>query len=266
MSDSSRITGPPTVLSVVSDAGSSGKTTSATSLAALLAEDGVRVLLVDLDPQANATRTVGLDPDDTVHTAGAVMLREATLAEAAVPTTIANLSAIPSGKPLGPQRVALTGVTAAEQRLKLALRSEATIADVVILDCQAGVGEFYPLSALIASTSVLTVTYATSKELEGVPRVEEVVTEIAEAYNPGLRLDGVIPCAVPPATSGRLYAEALAALIDAYNGLVTPAVRRSVVAARAYDVRSPLPVYAPDEPVTNDYRAVLTHLRQRGVL
>lgn len=263
MTDSPRIT---PVLAVVSGAGSAGKTTTATTLAALLALDGQRVLLVDLDPQANATTAVGVDPETVTRTAGSVMLREVTLEEAIVPTVIANLSVVPASDMLDRQRIQLVDVTGGEQRLRRALRDVEDHADVVIIDCQQGAAEFFPVAALVAATSALTTTFPSTKELQGLPRTENVVAEVADAYNDALELVAVVPCNVPPASAGRFYAEAVEELRRAYEELVTPTVRRSVVASRAYDQRVPLPVGSPTEAVTNDYRAVLADLREKGVL
>ena len=258
MTDSPRIT---PVLAVVSGAGSAGKTTTATTLAALLALDGQRVLLVDLDPQANATTAVGVDPETVT-----VMLREVTLEEAIVPTVIANLSVVPASDMLDRQRIQLVDVTGGEQRLRRALRDVEDHADVVIIDCQQGAAEFFPVAALVAATSALTTTFPSTKELQGLPRTENVVAEVADSYNEDLALVAVVPCNVPPASAGRFYAEAVETLRSVYGELVTPTVRRSVVASRAYDQRVPLPIGAPTEAVTNDYRAVLSDLREKGVL
>lgn len=258
--DSPRIT---PVLALVSGAGSAGKTTTATTLAALLATDGRRVLLIDLDSQANATSALGVDPAAIRYTVGSVMLQEATLAEATVETSIEGLALVPSSDALDEQAVALGAITGAEQRLKRALRD--ADADVVILDCQAGVSLF-PIAALTAATAAITTTFPSTKELQGLPRIEGLIDDVAEAYNEHLALRAVVPCSVPPASAGLYYADAARQLTEAYAGLVTPPVRRAVAASRAYDQSSPLPVSAPLEPVTGDYRAVLADLETKGVL
>mgnify|MGYP002653382500 FL=1 len=263
MTDSPRIT---PVLAVVSGAGSAGKTTTATTLATLLALDGQRVLLIDLDPQANATTALGIDPESVTRTAGSVMLREVTLAEAILPTEVEHLSVVPASDVLDRQRIQLADVTGGEQRLRRALKGIEEHADVVIVDCQQGAAEFFPVAALVAATAALTTTFPSTKELQGLPRTENVVAEVADSYNEDLALVAVVPCNVPPASAGRFYAEAVETLRSVYGELVTPTVRRSVAASRAYDQRVPLPIGAPTEAVTNDYRAVLSDLREKGVL
>lgn len=251
------------VIAIVSDAGSAGKTTSAVSLAAVAAEQGLQVLLVDLDPQANATRWVGVDPSTVEVNSGAVLLRQATLAEAVVDTAVPGLRLLPATEDLQHQRIELGRATMAEQRLRRAL--DGVEADLVIIDCQAGVAELLPVTAMVAATHVVTVTLPGAKELEGLPRVEGMVEEVREAGNDDLRLVGIIPCAVPSANRGALFGAALQMLRQVYADLVTPAVRYSVTALGSYDARLPLPLFAAKAPVTEDYRTVWEHLVQAGV-
>lgn len=261
MSDSCGIT---RVVAVVNDAGSAGKTTTTVTLAALLASAGLSVLVVDLDAQANATRWLGVDPDTVTSGAGHVLLKLATAVDAATDTNTAGVRLLAGGDALKHQRVELGRVTGCEQRLRTALAGVGL--DVVLIDCQAGAGELLPLAAMVAATSVITVTLPGPKELEGIPRVEDMVAAVAEAYRPSLALGAIIPCKVPPPNRGRLYSDAVAMLRAAYNGRVTPAVRDSVAAVAAYDRREPLPAHAPAAAVTEDYRAVLAHLQEAGVL
>lgn len=260
MSDSTRIT---PILAVVSGAGSAGKTTTATTLATMLAEQGQRVLLVDLDPQANATSALGVDPAGVRNTIGSVMLREVALSEAVVDTHVDGVQLVPSSDLLSRHALELETIRMSEPRLARALRD--VDADVVILDCQAG-DALLPVAALVAATSVITTTFPSTKELQGISRIEALVGEVADEYERDLRLGAVVPCSVPPPSSGRLYVDAMTALRETYPELVTPPVRRSVAAARAYDQSSPLPISAPREPVTEDYRAVYADLRAKGVL
>jgi len=252
------------VLALVNDAGSAGKTTSAVTIAAILAGQGRQVLLIDLDSQANATRWVGISAEEVTHTSGDVLLRTSTLAETTLKTTTHGLHVLPGSPALRHQRLQLGTITGAEQRLRTALREDDH--DIVIIDSQAGAGELYPLAAMVAATAVLTVTLPGPKELEGIPRVEELISDIAEAYNPALDLAGIIPCAVPPPNRGRLYSDAIVQLREAYGDMVTPVVRHSVTAVAAYDAAEPLPTFAPNAAVTADYFAVVEHLHARGVL
>lgn len=258
-SDSSGIT----VVPVANQAGSAGKTTTVVTLAALLADAGTRVLVVDLDGQANATTWLGVAPQDLQVTAGDVLLRRATTGEAIRDTNTDRVRLLGSSTAMDASAADLTRVTGGEQRLRLALTGLVDV-DVVLIDCP-GALSVVTVAAMVAATSVLTVTAPTAKELAGVPRLEDTVTEVAEAYNPGLRLAGIVPCIVP-SNGGLLYTQALDLLTADYPHLVTAPVRRSVRAPEAYAQGVPLPTHAPREPITSDYRAVLTQLRDRGVL
>ena len=246
-----------TTIAVVNDAGSAGKTTTAVTLAAELALRGSRVLLVDLDSQANATAWTTGHTDHPV-TVGDVLLRRATLEDATTASSVDGLQVLPAGEDLKHHRIELGRALGPEQRLRHALAT--TDHDVIILDCQAGAGELLPLAALVAADHALAVTLPSPKELEGLPRVEDMVEQVRDAYNPDLTLAAIVPCAVPARTRGRVYSDALDTLIDAYGTLVTPPVRQSVAAVQSYDRRVPLPLSHPTAPLTRDYRAVTDHV------
>lgn len=190
-SDSSGIA----VVPVANQAGSAGKTTTVVTLAALLADAGTRVLVVDLDGQANATTWLGVAPENLQATAADVLLRRASTGEAIQDTNTDRVRLLGSSAAMDASAADLTRVTGGEQRLRMALTSLVDI-DVVLIDCP-GALSVVTVAAMVAATSVLTVTAPTAKELAGVPRVEDTVTEVAEAYNPGLRLAGIVPCIVP---------------------------------------------------------------------
>lgn len=243
-------------------AGSAGKTTSAVTIAAMLAEAGHDVLLIDSDAQANASTWLGIiDPQVTL---GDVLLRRASLADAIVATAIPGLRLVAASDRLDGDAVDLARVLGGEQRLRVALESGPQ-AEVTIIDCP-GALSILTIAALVASDTVVTVAQPTVKELAGLPKMEATVDEVRAAYNPRLRLAAVIPCIVPPATSGTLYSEALTLLQTTYGDLVTPPVRRSVRIPEAYSQQVPLNLHAPREAVTEDYRAVLKHLIAASVM
>ena len=269
-------------VAIANQAGSAGKTTSAVTLATLLAQGGHEVLLIDSDAQANATTWLGVaGPAATI---GDVLLRRRglTLADVAVPTDVPGLRLVPADDRLDADAVELARALGGEQRLRQALEamseqavseqavseqavSEQKPPDVVVVDCP-GALIIFTIAALVASDSVVTVAQPTVKELAGVPKLESTVEDVRGAYNPTLTLGAVIPCNVPPSGAGALYGQALALLADSYGEAVTPPVRRSVRVPEAYAQQRPLPVHAPREAVTGDYRAVLGALARLGVL
>ncbi|NHC44484.1 ParA family protein [Motilibacter aurantiacus] len=255
-------------VAIANQAGSAGKTTSAVTLAALLAQGGHEVLLLDSDGQANATTWLGVD--EPAATLGDVLLRRRglTLVDAAVETDVPRLRLVPADDRLDADAVELARSLGGEQRLRQALEAMAeqqAAADVTIIDCP-GALSIFTIAALVAADSVITVAQPTVKELAGVPKLEGTVEDVRSAYNPKLSLAGVIPCNVPPTGAGVLYAQALALLAENYGDIVTPAVRRSVRVPEAYAQQRPLPVHSPREAVTEDYRAVLDALARAGVL
>ncbi|NHC13706.1 ParA family protein [Motilibacter deserti] len=255
-------------VAIANQAGSAGKTTSAVTLAALLAQGGHEVLLLDSDAQANATTWLGgNEPEATL---GDVLLRRRglTLTDAAVETDVPRLRLVPADERLDADAVELSRALGGEQRLRQALEAMAeqqAAADVVLVDCP-GALSIFTIAALVAADSVVTVAQPTVKELAGVPKLEATVEDVRGAYNPKLALGGVIPCNVPPAGAGALYSQALALLGENYGDVVTPPVRRSVRVPEAYAQQRPLPVHSPREAVTDDYRAVLDALARAGVL
>lgn len=255
------------VVPVANMAGSAGKTTTAVTLAALLAEKGRHVLLIDLDPQANATRWLGQDPDEVEVGSAAVLLKTATVAEAMVTTVVDGLWLVPAARTsMYADVTALESLRAGrDMRLKLALRDCPEHIDTVLLDCPGSMGVM-TIVALVAATTVITVTAPSSKELEGIPVLEDIIEEISETYDRELSLGAIVPCIVPAASAGRSPQEAMKVLREAYGELVTPTARRTIRAPDAFSHNIPLPVFAPKEGVTEDYRAILTYLEQAGVL
>ncbi|MGL5862627.1 MAG: ParA family protein, partial [Phycicoccus sp.] len=121
--------------------------------------------------------------------------------------------------------------------------------------------------AMVPATSVVSVTLPGVKELEGMEELEELIGDIVtEGLNPDLTLGGIVPCAVPAATAGLAYADALRFLDEKYGDLVTPPVPRSVRVGAAYAARTSVQEYAAGEPIADAYGAVLTHLTKAGVL
>src|SRR5687768_7352673 len=127
-----------TVLVVSNQKGGVGKTTTAISLGAAMVERGEKVLIIDLDPQANATSGLGISKERANGIYG-VLLRERPLGEAVVPTDLAGLDLIPSGPDMAGAEVELVPLMAREYRLREALR-DSTAYDTVIVDCPPSLG------------------------------------------------------------------------------------------------------------------------------
>ena len=100
----------------------------------------------------------------------------------------------------------------------------------------------------------------------GIEKLETTIADLNDGYDQQRDLIGIVPCIVPGIKSGLLYSEALTYLADGYGELVTPPIRRSVRVPEAYSYESPLPLHAPKDPVTQDYRKVLDFLQAKKAL
>jgi len=247
-------------IAIANASGSAGKTTTAVSIAALLGEQGRRVLVIDLDAQANAGTALGIVGPPTIT---AVLDQVARLGDVIQTAATAGVQVAPSDRALDATAARLQSTVGGEQRLRLALRDVHDV-DVVLIDCPGALG-ILTAAAVIASDSCITVTQPSAKELEGIPELLGFVDQIADAYGRDVRVDAIVPCQVPRGRVG--YAqEGTAALEEYWPSLITPPVRTAAVVRDAYSRGVPLPVYAPSHGVTDDYRAVVAHLIERGVL
>ena len=247
----------PVVVAIANEAGSVGKTSTAVTMAALLASSGRSVRLIDLDAQANATWWLGHD-EGSGWSSGDVLMRRCGIDAAAVETSVEGLTLVPASRGLTGTVSELMRSLGPEQRLRLAL-ADASHCDVTIIDCPGALGAL-TLSAMVAATDVVTVTTPSAKEVSGIWRVVDTVREVASVYNPGLKVSAIVPCSVPPPAAGRLYAAALDHLHSAWPDQLTTAVRRSVRVPEAYAARRPLHLHAPSAAVTDDYRAAVADL------
>lgn len=255
------------VVTVANQAGSVGKSTLVVSLAGLLAGQGRRVLVVDLDAQANATKWLGVDPSTATPYSGDVLLRRREALDAVVPSAVDGVLVMPGREDLAADLVALQNEASAVLRLRKPLAQVVAEhgVDVVLLDCP-GSMTLVTWCALAASTSAVTVTTPAQKEIDGIGPFRETVAQVADELDVPVALQAIVPCMVPPANAGRVYVEALAWLRGQYDGLVTPSVRRAAVVAEAASHWEPVTTYAPDEPVSVDLLAVLGDLQRRGVV
>jgi chromosome partitioning protein len=184
-------TAPLPTLAVVNQKGGVGKTTTAINLGAALAELGHPVLLVDLDPQANSTSGLGLNPARARLTVYHVLTGECTIDQAAVATSVPGLNLVPSQIDLAGAEIELATMSERETRLRKALASAPEGVELVIIDCPPSLG-LLTLNALAAATLMLIPTQCEYFALEGLRHLFYTHQLVRSNLNPQLEIGGIL--------------------------------------------------------------------------
>lgn len=248
-------------IAVATAAGSSGKTTTAVTLAVLLAGAGRRVLVVDGDPQADATATLGAERP--AATTGDVLGRGVPLTDALLDTAY-GVRLLPAAATMSGALADFARSMGSETKLRRVLAG--LDVDLVIVDCPGSATDPVTVAAVAAADHVVSCTYPGGKETKGLGQIEALTAEVNDAFAGHATFAAVVPCSVPARSADGTAHAHLDAVVAAYADLATPPVRASVLVRDAYDAHQPLPVYSPHAHVTRDYRAVAAHLTARGVL
>lgn len=180
------------VIAVTNQKGGVGKTTSAVNIAYYLAKSGHRVLLVDLDPQGNATSGLGIEKTGLTATMSEVLLQSAKLRDAVMKTEHKNLWLAPTTAHLANVEVEIAAMQHKFTRLKTALASVADDYDIIVIDSPPSLS-LLTVNGLIAAKYVLLPVQAEFYALEGLGQLLETMKLVRKGMNPGLELLGVLP-------------------------------------------------------------------------
>jgi len=178
------------VIAIVNQKGGVGKTTTAINLSACVAEKGKNVLLIDVDPQGNATSGLSVSNIDG-QSVYDVIIAEATLQSVVKPTVIKNLYICPSNINLAGAEVELVPLAAREQRLKMAIANLEQKFDYIFIDCPPSLG-LITLNAFVASNSVLVPIQCEYYALEGLGQLVNTIKLVQQGLNPDLEIEGVL--------------------------------------------------------------------------
>lgn len=189
-----------TIIAVTNQKGGVGKTTSSINIAFYLAKAGKKTLLVDFDPQGNATSGLGIDKTDLDATVADVIMSQKKLAEVILPTEFRNLSVAPALPTLANTEVEIAQAEHRFSRLKYAIEALNTEYDYVIIDCPPSLS-LLTVNALIAAKYVLLPVQAEFYALEGLGQLLETMKLVRKSLNPTLDLIGVLPTMVDSRTS-----------------------------------------------------------------
>lgn len=179
------------VIAIANQKGGVGKTTTAINLSASLAVAEKQTLLIDIDPQANATVGVGVDVKAVEYTMYEVFTGEALLEEAILETEIPYLHVVPSHINLVGTEIEMIKVEDRERRLKEVLKTAAQSYDYIIIDCPPSLG-ILTLNALTAADSVLIPVQCEYYALEGLGRLLNTISIVRKYLNPELEIGGVL--------------------------------------------------------------------------
>jgi chromosome partitioning protein len=181
----------PRILAIVNQKGGVGKTTTAVNLATALAAVKKRVLLIDFDPQGNASTGLGIARQNRRVTSYDVLLADVSVMEAAIATPIPLLSLVPSSVDLSGAEIELVEISGREFRLRKALDGIAGAYDYVLIDCPPSLG-LLTLNALVAAHAVLVPLQCEFYALEGLSHLVRTVERVKRSLNPNLEIQGVV--------------------------------------------------------------------------
>jgi chromosome partitioning protein len=179
------------VIAIVNQKGGVGKTTTAINVSACLAESGHGTLLIDIDPQANATSGLGIDPNGVDLTIYEALIEEIPIQDALVPTSVEGLDLIPSHIRLTGAELEMVAMIGREKKLQQAIEGLRESYEYILVDCPPSLG-LLTLNTLTAADSVIIPIQCEYYALEGLGKLLNTIRLVQRHLNPNLDIEGVL--------------------------------------------------------------------------
>lgn len=249
------------VLAVVNQKGGVGKSTTAVNLAASLADLGKKILLIDLDPQGNATSGYGLDKNQREQCVYDALLGEVPIEQLIEPVEVGGVFIVPSTIQLAGAEIELVSAFSRETKLKSVIQPVLKDFDYIIIDCPPSLG-LLTINALTASSGVLIPVQCEYYALEGLTKLLETVRLVKTQLNPGLDIFGVVMTMYDRRT--RLSQQVVDEVRDFFGEQVFETlIPRSVRLSEAPSFGQPGALYDPTGRGTDAYRQLAKEVVSR---
>ncbi|RNF34681.1 ParA family protein [Paracoccus methylarcula] len=239
------------IVAIANQKGGVGKTTTAINLGAALAQAGHRTILIDLDPQGNASTGLGIDPDRRHHTVYDLLVGEESLEAVTQDTDIENLQIVPATPDLASADVELSSSADRTRLLRRKLQNAAP-GKIILIDCPPALG-LLTVNAMVAADAVLVPLQAEFYALEGLSQLLTSVRQVRQTANPALRVNGVLLTMSDYRNnlSQQVEADARATLGELIYPTVIP---RNVRVSEAPSHALPVLIYDPNSKGSAAYR------------